>query len=378
MMVVDRGDGRMIILGFVLIAAAIILSSIPVVHADSTMKYSVNATVNSTTTLNYYVLWLDVWNTTGNSTGTTFYTQGHMMNWPNDIRINNSYDNKTYSTWIQDGWNASYMRLWYNVTDGFTPANKTLVIHYGNATAGNNSNGYLTFTHFDNFEGTTLNTTSNWKLTNTANPYYYSVSGGNLTLSTGDGVGGAILRSKTNTIAPPLRWVMRGGVSREAQYFDIGMQDAAGSQYFEVNFYSPNKVLVSKRTSAVTATRTVNLTTNQTIEIDVNATAIRLMTNDKYDCGLTTQMPTIAMGDMIGAWTTTGGGVRKTYVDWVFTTNWTWQQPAITLFGPEQGGDLEPAPTTAGRAPIHKPHILVGALFAVATTLYPVVARGRE
>ncbi|MBU5682368.1 MAG: DUF2341 domain-containing protein, partial [Candidatus Aenigmarchaeota archaeon] len=73
------------------------------------------------------------------------------------------------------GCNTNNTRIWVKVPNIPANSNKTIYLYYGNPNATSMSNGDLVFEFFDDFEGTSLNT-SKWIIEYSHFPY--SVSGG--------------------------------------------------------------------------------------------------------------------------------------------------------------------------------------------------------
>jgi len=112
---------------------------------------------------------------------------GKMRSDGGDIRFTDSDGVTLLNYWIEPGTiNTANTRIWVKVPS-IPSGTKTAYVYYGNPSATSQSNGDNTFLLFDDFLGTTLNT-SKWNVNYYANPSYgggtasYSVANGELVL----------------------------------------------------------------------------------------------------------------------------------------------------------------------------------------------------
>ena len=110
---------------------------------------------------------------------------GKMQSNGNDIRFTTSNGMTSIDYWIESGINTASTVIWVEVPS--VPAgNSTTYMYYGNTSATAASSGDNTFLFFDDFLGTSLDTTNKWDIINPS-AGSYSVNGGLLTIqSTGD------------------------------------------------------------------------------------------------------------------------------------------------------------------------------------------------
>jgi hypothetical protein len=80
-----------------------------------------------------------------------------------DIRFTDSDAQTLISYWIESGCNTASTKIWVKVPSIPTNLTKTIYVYYGNSGATSQSNGDATFDLFDDFLGTSLNT-SKWTL----------------------------------------------------------------------------------------------------------------------------------------------------------------------------------------------------------------------
>jgi len=102
-----------------------------------------------------------------------------------DIRFTDDDQTTLLDYWMQEKVDGNYAIFWVEVADDLGTA-RTIYIYYGKSDATTTSNGDNTFNFFDDFPGTSLDTTNKWDVINPGAGSYW-VSGGLLTIqSTGD------------------------------------------------------------------------------------------------------------------------------------------------------------------------------------------------
>lgn len=97
------------------------------------------------------------------ATGVDFHLEGHAANFPNDIRFTNIDGITQYNYWIEKIEGVAPNRIayvWIKVDESLD-SDVNLYVYYGNPDAVSTSNGDATFEFFDDFEGTSLDT-SKW------------------------------------------------------------------------------------------------------------------------------------------------------------------------------------------------------------------------
>ena len=78
-----------------------------------------------------------------------------------DIRFTDSGGTTTISHWLESNCNSAFTSLWVEVPS-IPTGTSTIFAYYGSSTAATVSNGDSTFVFFDDFSGTTINTTEKW------------------------------------------------------------------------------------------------------------------------------------------------------------------------------------------------------------------------
>ena len=106
----------------------------------------------------------------------TLVAAGKMQSSGNDIRFTDSLCN-TLPYWIESGMNTATTVIWVKVKSLPNFGNVRVFMQYGNITATSQSNGDSTFLLFDDFSGSTLNTTK-WT--------YPAQSGGVVSVASGN------------------------------------------------------------------------------------------------------------------------------------------------------------------------------------------------
>ena len=83
----------------------------------------------------------------------------HVKSDGSDIRFTDSDGTTLLDYWIETWNNTGDSKIWVEVK---TPGTSTIYMYYGNAAASSASDGDATFMFFDDFSGTTLDTTTKW------------------------------------------------------------------------------------------------------------------------------------------------------------------------------------------------------------------------
>ena len=146
--------------------------------------YKRSHSITSGTTLTDYQVKIRVYRSEGTSTGDTVYLGSKCLADYGDIRFVASDDTTELSYWMETN-AGTYADFWVKVPS--IVSDSYIYIYYGNSSATTTSNGDTTFQFFDDFTGTSLNT-SKWGST----PISYN--GGTGTIS----VNNALTLTQTN------------------------------------------------------------------------------------------------------------------------------------------------------------------------------------
>jgi hypothetical protein len=114
----------------------------------------------------------------GKSSGGNVTCSGHCQDDFDDIRFINDDNVTEYSYWMENYTSGVQATFWVNLSTNDT----RMLMIYGNAGVSTTSSGNNTFIFFDDFSGTTIDTTR-WEQTGLNNPSSYSESGGVLNFS---------------------------------------------------------------------------------------------------------------------------------------------------------------------------------------------------
>jgi hypothetical protein len=165
--------------------AKVILTDIPFLSGwNYRRRITIDNTQNSNTLTDYQVL------VTVDTASPI--SAGKMRSDGGDIRFTDSDGTTLLNYWIQEGINTSSTKIWVKVPSIPASSKKVIYLYYGNPSATSLSNGDNTFDFFDDFLGTSLDTTK-WQALSGGS---ISVSNGELVL-TGDGTYRGKIISKT-------------------------------------------------------------------------------------------------------------------------------------------------------------------------------------
>jgi len=217
-------------------------------------------------------------------------SDGKMKSDCGDVRVYDSNTESLLPYWVETGTeNSSSTRIWVKVPSIPGGGKKTIYLFYGNPGATSQSNGDDVFEFFDDFEGTSLDTTK-WSFVDGSS---VTVSNSEITLS-GSTTGVSTLNYKTfpiNTIAE-----FRAKMSGEyATYF--GHDDYDGStvnNYILVHLTSG--FAVRKGDSSTTLTRNAGVGVYHIWSIKrIGSDTVKFYADGTYDNGITstTYVPTV-------------------------------------------------------------------------------------
>jgi len=108
---------------------------------------------------------------------------GKMIATGDDIRFVDPATCSNLNYWIESGINSTTTIIWVKLSSLTASGNKVINMYYGNPAAVAASNGDSTFIIFDDFNGSSLNT-SKWSITTSGSNASVIVTGGNLVCST--------------------------------------------------------------------------------------------------------------------------------------------------------------------------------------------------
>ena len=320
----------------------------PVPWYDSSWGYRKKITIAGTgSTLTDYQMMLTVNKGTGSDTGSTVYLANHALSWtgtvPNDIYFTKADGTSELKFWIETGTStASTATVWIKFDSLPASASTNFYIYYGKSSATTTSNGASTFPDFfDDFPGTTLDTTTNWTVINNKG---YSIASSILTENLGDGNPyGTLIESKT-PFGVNKRFRALINYANNSAYATFGFSTSSGNIYANVFYanYPATNVLNGVNRNYYPSEGSANLGNigygqYYPFEIRRNSTTNSMFSvNNSAPTTLATYVPTgslpvtlFAQGQII-------------YVDWVFVGNNTTTEPTWGSWGAE---DPFPTPT---------------------------------
>lgn len=343
----------------------LILAALLIVPASATFlsgwydlqTVQVNGTADGA--VSNYQIAFTVNNSTGTSSGSTFYANGLLKSDWSDLRFTDS-SNNLLNYWIENtSVSSGTGRVWVrisSISSGNT-SQYLVYIYYNNSAATAVSNGTTTFTAFDHFD--TLDTTTVWNLwRNTGTGGSASATNSILTVAHTGTSGTASLGYRTKyTPSNKFRFMSYEYVSADqvddwdAPALDdrsaTGSYTGSGVDFASAQGASAGKYWYSGHDgTGGTASRSTALTTSyRLIDIAVNGSATQFTVNPfptpTERVVKTTNPPTDAVGPEYQA-SSYGAGARSIYVDWMFVANWTTTEPAPTTWTAQQANATAP------------------------------------
>ncbi len=139
-----------------------------------------------------YQLKLTIYKGSGIDTDNTIYLEGHVNDNFSDLRFTSSDETTLLPYWIESYNSGVSAIVWIKIDSiPSDPFSKTIYIYYDNPSATSVSNGNTTFDFFDDFPGTTLDTTK-WNINSGLEGSQFAVTGGNLQMTAGTGIAGEL------------------------------------------------------------------------------------------------------------------------------------------------------------------------------------------
>ena len=120
-----------------------------------------------------YQLQLQIYYDSGIDSGNTVYLSSNCQPDFDDLRFTDNDGITLLSYWIEDYTYGGSATVWVKVNDNLD-TDQTIYLYYGNPLANSTSNGDATFIFFEDFEGTSLNTTK-WSVTTYASGNTFEV-----------------------------------------------------------------------------------------------------------------------------------------------------------------------------------------------------------
>ena len=101
----------------------------------------------------------------GTDSGADVYLNSHGRTDFGDVRFTGSDGVTQLSCWMEAYTSGDKATFWVKVTDDLSSTARTIYLYYGNSVVTTTSNGDNTFLFFDDFPGSSLDTTTKWTIT---------------------------------------------------------------------------------------------------------------------------------------------------------------------------------------------------------------------
>jgi PKD repeat protein len=347
---------RLIILSIILMASAGVASA---AFNSADYTYSEDFFVNSTTAQTNYQVKMILDNRTGYSATTLFYTNGTTRpDWADvawtDTSNNllgfwkeNRTDTVTNSTW------------WVNISSIANDNTTKIRLYYGNASEQTSyADGYNTFVLFDDFSGSSINT-SQWTTNKNV-----TVSNSEVVISGGTGsseINTAYIKSFSTYTNYKTKFRVMANQDTNGYswagfaYFNDPTRDGTGA-YYDVSaplFVTRNNDVDTYNTNGI------SYNTYTAVQIKVNASKVDYYINDATTPSRThtTNVPDIGMYSIFYGYNV-GGTLRTITVDWVFVAKYQAIEPFLT-HSPGEAGDPPVASFTINKNYIRIPDIVI-------------------
>lgn len=321
----------------VMLAVCLLVGSVQAWGADfGAWDYRKEITINNTgaNLTNYQVLFT-VNRSAGTDSGSTVYLNGKCESDYDDIRFTTSDENTLCDYWIESN-SSTVASIWVEVPsipNSTAYGSTTGYLYYNNSGASAVSNGDNTFQFFDDFPGSSLDT-SKWDVVSGAGST--SVSGSILTVT-----GVKNLNCKS-IFTIPVSWMAYFKVDAETtgKNFYIGSIDFVnnvpiggsedGAYYTQEN---NNKYWRTTHHGSFTNTaRSTSFTSYHKIEFALNGTNAQYIVDNGTPVTVSTNIPTDNQSFIIYD-VNTGGVV---YCDWVACRKYTATEPTVSAWGSEE------------------------------------------
>jgi hypothetical protein len=290
--------------------------TVPQTSGDGT-NYQINITVD---------------NATGSSSGFLMHANGHILKSDySDILIKNS-TGSTLNVWnetVNTG-SSGNITIWINVPDNITSASAGLYVYYGNSAATSPFNGDNTFNFYDNFPGTSLNS-SRW---DTYNSPTVTVSNSWVTVQSVSGNTWKGIRGKTSQQYGRFRCYGRLPQTPAAGVYEA--LGATGDTIPNLNtlvwVWESTYYLYTSDSSTYNMPTTNGNTGNNTYEIRWKSGNAQFLQNGSLctNGNFTTHLPTVAIMSYAAAY----GTNNNASMDWCFISKYA-TDPAAGTWGSE-------------------------------------------
>jgi immune inhibitor A len=274
----------------------------------------------------------------GNGTDTSqdIYLNGGSQSWPNDVRFTNA-NNGILNYWIESN-DSNNATMWVKVDSiAASPASTQINVYYGRTNDAGASNGPATFVFFDDFSGSSLNSSLWPQVTNVQ----ASLSNGEVTL-TGTTSGAGWISTATDNgggtstlygFSTSVRFRMHASASQTEFEAGYRSNDNNNDTLFWGIYLSNNIAPRTRYLGTITSGGTINSAKSayHVYEAErINASAAYFSLDDGTKTMITRTIPTANLPVCLAAWNRASGNI---VADWVFVRKCTPNEPGQSANG---------------------------------------------
>lgn len=260
-----------------------------------------------------------------------------------DIRFVDSDGTTQLPYWIESGINTSSTRIWLKIPSIPASSNKTIYMQYGNPSVSTTSNGDAVFEFFDDFNGTTLDTTK-WTVVDTS-AGSYSIANSILTIAgTNSGWKRTIFKSingipTNHEVACKVKWTY--SAESERHVFNV-YNSSTNHQTFGYQGYYDRYLL--RTYTGTNYDRTYSLANDNPTNYEwwkIRFDGTTLSGHRSTDGSTFTQLASattniITSGFYAGVVHANNSGTNYTYFDYIYAKKYTSIEPTASVTGSEE------------------------------------------
>lgn len=262
-----------------------------------------------------------------------------------DLRFTSSDGETLLPYWIQSKTDSDNAVVWVKISDDISSSSATIYVYYGNSSATSASNGENTFIFFDDFDGSSVDS-SKWDEVNTG-AGSVTISGGTVTiLSNGDWWGTSdasrylVSKSSMGTNYATEAFVVQSGVGDGyARFFGLRSGAAPSEKQFVLLGDSDHSHITNVYRLAVWGgaswfgnnTGTIDTGVNKIARFEVNGDNVK----SYYDDSLANNM-TVSDWNLGYIALTDTNGSNPSEFDWIFSRKYVDPEPTNGTWGAEE------------------------------------------
>lgn len=311
--------------------------------------------INTTSgALSNYPILLNLTNASGTNGAGIIYTGGlTLANWK-DVNWTDSTGNTRLFNWRENNTATSVSSYWWVNPQTIASDNTTSVcVYFGNATASSENSGfsgYSTFSLFDDFIGSSLNTTQ-W-FNGTAGTYTQS---GGFESVTASAITGVYVQSNS-LFGVNYSMRTRFNVSTDSNYFDVGFVNNTDLTRRQTQTYQSAQAMIAGDGSGYAITSLAATPTTMGIsDVTRNATFL----DGRWNGGALTHNSTRVISNNLPiiVYSEPSSGTKTIFVDWIALHPFVFREPTTSLYTLTLPAAVSPvasftADVTSGVAPL--------------------------